>query len=56
MIQYDFTHRNQREHESIYRLDRLAGADSTFARPIDRLPSVSEYQQVIDRNNSHLSN
>lgn len=55
MIQYDFTHRNQREHESIYRLDRLTGADSTFARPIDRLPSVSEYQQVIDRNNSHLS-
>lgn len=55
MIRYDFTHRNQREHESIYRLDRLAGADSTFARPIDWLPSVSEYQQVIDRNNSHLS-
>lgn len=55
LIRYDFTHRNQREHESIYRLDRLAGADSAFARPIDRLPSVSEYQQVIDRNNSHLS-
>lgn len=55
LINYEFAHRNQREHESIYRLDRLAGADSAFARPIDRLPSVSEYQQVIDRNNSHLS-
>lgn len=55
LINYDFTHRNQREHESIYRLDRLPGADPAFSQPIDRLPSVSEYQQVMDRNNSHLA-
>ncbi len=52
---YDFTHTEQREHESIYRLDRLKGADSAFARPIGMLPSESEYQQVTDRQNSHLS-
>ena len=52
---YEFTHTEQREHESIYRLDRLKGADSAFARPIDLLPSQSEYLQVLDRQNSHLS-
>ena len=52
---YEFTHSEQREHESIYRLDRLKGADSAFARPIDLLPSQSEYLQVLDRQNSHLS-
>ena len=52
---YKFTHSNQRERENIYRLDRLTDADSSFSRPIDQLPSVSEYQQVIDRTNSHLS-
>ena len=52
---YEFTHSNQRECENIYRLDRLADAYSSFSRPIDQLPSVSEYRQVIDRQNSHLS-
>ena len=52
---YSFTHRNEREKESIYRLDQLAGADSAFARPIDQLPSASMYQQVIDRKNSYLN-
>lgn len=55
IIGYRFNHENQREQESIYRLDRLAGADSSFSRPIDMLPSVSEYQQVFDRTNSSLS-
>ena len=55
IVGYRFNHVNQREQESIYRLDRLQGADSSFARPIDMLPSVSEYQQVFDRTNSSLS-
>ena len=55
IVGYRFYHRNLREQESIYRLDRLAGADSSFARPIDLLPSESEYQQVFDRTNSSLS-
>ena len=50
-----FTHSNQREQESIYRLDRLADADSSFSGAIDRLPSESEYSQTFDRRNSHLS-
>ena len=52
---YEFTHSNQRERENIYRLDRLADADSSFSRPIDQLPSISEYQQTLDRTNSHTS-
>ena len=55
VLGYSFTHDNRREQECIYRLDRLAGADSSFARPIDQLPSVTEYQQVFDRTNSSLS-
>lgn len=55
VLGYRFNHVNRREQESIYRLDRLAGADSSFARPIDQLPSVTEYQQVFDRANSSLS-
>ena len=54
-VGYRFYHRNLREQESIYRLDRLQGADSSFAHPIDLLPSESEYQQVFDRTNSSLS-
>lgn len=50
-----FTHNNRREQESIYRLDRLANADSSFSNPIDILPSVNEYRQVFDRTNSHLA-
>ena len=52
---YELTHSDQHEHESIYRLDRLSGADSSFSRPIDQLPSQTEYLQVLDRENSHLS-
>ena len=52
---YRLTHNNRREQESIYRLDQLTGADSSFARPIDLLPSMSEYQHVFDRTNSSLS-
>ena len=55
VLGYRFNHVNQREQESIYRLDRLANADSSFSKPIDLLPSVSEYQQVFDRMNSSLS-
>ena len=55
VLGYRFNHINQREQESIYRLDRLANADSSFSKPIDLLPSVSEYQQVFDRTNSSLS-
>ncbi|MBO7137402.1 MAG: hypothetical protein J6V92_02930, partial [Bacteroidaceae bacterium] len=55
VLGYRFNHVNQREQESIYRLDRLANADSSFSKPIDLLPSVSEYQQVFDRTNSSLS-
>ena len=50
-----FTHNNRREQENIYRLDRLANADSSFSNPIDILPSVNEYRQVFDRTNSHLA-
>lgn len=52
---YRLTHNNRREQESIYRLDQLTGADSSFTRPIDLLPSMSVYQQVFDRTNSSLS-
>ena len=55
VLGYWFSHSNQREQESIYRLDRLANADSSFSNPIDLLPSVTEYQQVFDRTNSHLA-
>ncbi|MBQ8454337.1 MAG: outer membrane beta-barrel protein [Bacteroidaceae bacterium] len=55
VLGYRFSHSNQREQESIYRLDRLANADSSFSKPIDLLPSVTEYQQVFDRANSHLA-
>lgn len=51
----NFSHNNRREQESIYRLDRLANADSSFSNPIDILPSVTEYRQVFDRANSHLA-
>ena len=53
VLGYSFTHDNRREQESIYRLDLLANADSGFSKPIDLLPSVTEYQQVFDRTNSH---
>lgn len=55
VLGYRFSHSNQREQESIYRLDRLPNADSTFSYPIDLLPSVTEYRQVFDRANSHLA-
>ena len=55
VLGYRFNHVNQREQESIYRLDRLANADSSFSKPIDLLPSVMEYQQVFDHTNSSLS-
>lgn len=55
VLGYRFSHSNRREQESIYRLDRLANADSSFSKPIDLLPSVTEYQQVFDRANSHLA-
>ena len=55
VLGYRFNHVNQREQESIYRLDRLANADSSFSKPIDLLPSTTEYQQVFDRTNSSLS-
>lgn len=55
VLGYRFNHVNQREQESIYRLDRLANADSSFSKPIDLLPSVTEYQQVFDCTNSSLS-
>lgn len=51
----NFSHNNRREQESIYRLDRLANADSSSSNPIDILPSVNEYRQVFDRTNSHLA-
>ena len=55
LLGYSFNHSNRREQESIYRLDRLANADSSFSKPIDLLPSVTEYRQVFDRANSHLA-
>ena len=55
VLGYRFSHSNQREQESIYRLDRLPNADSTFSKEVDLLPSVTEYQQVFDRTNSHLA-
>ena len=55
VLGYRFSHSNRREQESIYRLDCLPNADSSFSKPIDLLPSVTEYQQVFDRANSHLA-
>ncbi len=55
VLGYRFSHSNQREQESIYRFDRLPNADSSFSKPIDLLPSVTEYRQVFDRTNSHLA-
>ena len=55
VLGYRFSHSNQREQESIYRLDRLPNADSTFSKEVDMLPSVTEYRQVFDRANSHLA-
>ncbi len=55
LLGYSFSHSNRREQESIYRLDRLANADSSFSKEVDLLPSVNEYRQVFDRANSHLA-
>ncbi|MBQ2292960.1 MAG: outer membrane beta-barrel protein [Bacteroidaceae bacterium] len=55
LLGYSFNHSNRREQESIYRLDRLVNADSSFSKPIGLLPSVTEYRQVFDRTNSHLA-
>lgn len=55
LLGYSFSHSNRREQESIYRLDRLANADSSFSKEVDLLPSVNEYRQVFDRTNSHLA-
>ena len=52
---YEYRHSDQHERESLYRLDQLPTADSAFARPIDLLPSYSEYQRTLDRTNSHRS-
>ena len=45
---YYFTHRWRHHQSSLYLLDRLNNQPSA----IDDLPSVTEYQQVMDRNNS----
>ena len=45
---YYFTHRWRHHQSSLYLLDRLDSQPSA----IDDLPSVSEYQQVMDRSNS----
>ena len=46
---YYFHHNHRHRRSSLYLLDRLPGdAD----QPIDQLPSVSEYQQVMDASNS----
>ena len=46
---YYFHHNRRHRRSSLYLLDRLPGdAD----QPIDQLPSVSEYQQVMDASNS----
>ncbi len=55
VLGYRFSHSNRREQECIYRLDRLANADSSFSKEVDLLPSVTEYRQVFDRANSHLA-
>ncbi len=62
VLGYRFSHSNRREQESIYRLDQLPslsgegmGERLSFSKPIDLLPSVTEYQQVFDRANSHLA-
>ena len=52
---YEYRHSDQHERESLYRLDQLPSADSAFARPIDELPSLSEYRRTLDRTNSHRS-
>ena len=48
---YMFDHRWQDHRSTLYLLDRLAG-EGAGERSIDELPSVSEYQQVMDRSNS----
>ncbi|MBQ9560457.1 MAG: outer membrane beta-barrel protein [Bacteroidaceae bacterium] len=52
---YQYLHVDQHERESLYRLDQLPSADSSFARPIGELPSLSEYRHTLDRTNSHRS-
>ncbi len=48
---YQFSHQRQHHRSSLYVLDRLAREPSA----IDDLPSVSEYQQVMDRTGSYDS-
>ena len=48
---YEFTHSRQHHRSSLYLLDRLDNQPSA----IDDLPSMSEYQQVMDRSNSYDS-
>ena len=48
---YYFTHQWQHHRSSLYLIDRLDNQPSA----IDDLPSVTEYQQVMDRSNSYDS-
>ena len=48
---YQFSHQRQHHRSSLYLLERLWREPSA----IDDLPSVTEYQQVLDRNNSYDS-
>ena len=45
---YEFNHQDSHHRSTLYLLDRLGNQPSA----IDDLPSVSEYQQVMDRSNS----
>ena len=52
---YYFTHQWKHHRSSLYLFDRLLPSltgDGSGERLIDELPSVTEYQQVMDRNNS----
>ena len=48
---YSFDRRWQHRHSSLYLLDQLTD-EEPGKRPIDCLPSMTEYQQVMDRRNS----
>ena len=55
---YYFTHQRKHHRSSLYLLDRLLPSltgDGLGERSIDELPSITEYQQVMDRSNSYDS-
>lgn len=51
---YGYGHKGRKRHSSLYLLDKLE-SDGIQDSPIGTLPSMAEYEGVIDRGNSYVS-